>query len=70
MPLLRTIASGLLSRRAARRIARFIPNPIVRYAVVTAATTLAPFLIDRAVERWNGRGANPTIRGAGRSLNV
>ncbi len=55
MPLLRTLASGLLSRRAARRIARFIPNPVVRYAVVTAATTLAPFIVDRAVEQWHAR---------------
>lgn len=52
MPLLRTIASSLLSRRAARRVSRVIPNPILRYAVVTAATALAPMVVDRAVAAW------------------
>ncbi len=62
MPLLRTIASGLLSRRAARRIARFIPNPIVRYALVTAATTLTPLVVDRAVSYWHGRSDARALR--------
>ncbi len=62
MPLLRSLASGLLSRRAARRIARFIPNPIVRYAVVTAATTLAPLIVDRAVGQWHARSDARALR--------
>lgn len=62
MPLLRSLASGLLSRRAARRIARFIPNPIVRYAVVTAATTVAPLLVNKAMDRWHHRQDSRALR--------
>ena len=59
MPLLHTVASGLISRRAARRIGRVIPNPVLRYAVVTAATALVPILIAKASDQWKAR------RGAG-----
>jgi hypothetical protein len=34
--MLRLLASGLLTRTASRRIARFIPNPIVRTLAVAA----------------------------------
>jgi hypothetical protein len=34
--MLRLLASGLLTRSASRRIARFIPNPLVRTLAVAA----------------------------------
>lgn len=61
MPLIRTIASGLLSRHTAKRIGRVIPNPILRYALVTAATAIVPVLVDRAVEAWNSRRASRNV---------
>ena len=38
--MLRLLASGLLTRSASRRVARFIPNPFVR-ALAVAATGYA-----------------------------
>jgi hypothetical protein len=51
MPLLRNLATGLLGRRTARRLGRAIPNPLVRAAVVGAATTVIPLLVERALAR-------------------
>ena len=34
--MLRLLASGLLTRSASRRVARFIPNPLVRTLAVAA----------------------------------
>ncbi len=45
MPLLNTIANRVLRGPASRRLTRAIPNPIVRYAAVTAITALLPALI-------------------------
>ena len=45
MPLLKSIAHRVLRGRASRGLARAIPNPVVRYAAITAATTLLPMLI-------------------------
>ena len=35
--MLRYLASGLLTRSASRRLARVIPNPLVRAAAIAAA---------------------------------
>jgi len=55
MPLLRTIASGLLGRSTAKRVGRLIPNPVLRYAAVTAATALAPIIVNKVADRWRSR---------------
>jgi hypothetical protein len=47
MPILKTLATGLAGRTAARRLSRAIPNPMLRYAVVTAATAMAPMVARR-----------------------
>jgi hypothetical protein len=47
MPFFKTLATGLAGRTAGRRLARTIPNPLVRYAVMTAATVLAPMVARR-----------------------
>ena len=47
MSIIRTLASGFAGRTAARRVARVIPNPLLRYAVITAATALAPMVARR-----------------------
>lgn len=57
MPMLRTITTGLLGRSAARRIGRFIPNPVVRFVAVAAATQLVPLLLDRAEAQWKVRSS-------------
>ncbi|MES2523797.1 MAG: hypothetical protein V4617_13915 [Gemmatimonadota bacterium] len=44
MALFKSIASGMAGRRAGKMVARRIPNPLLRFAVVTAATTLAPMV--------------------------
>ena len=62
MPLLRSLASGLLSRRAARRLGRAIPNPLIRFAAVTAATALVPLLVEKVAERLSGRRSRPHDR--------
>jgi len=45
MPLLNSIAHRVLRGPASRGLARAIPNPIVRYAAVTAATALLPMVL-------------------------
>lgn len=35
--MIRYLASGLLTRSASRRLARYIPNPIVRAVAIAAA---------------------------------
>jgi len=57
MPILRSMTTALISRRSARRLARIIPNPVVRYVVVTAVTALVPVAITRITERWHRRRA-------------
>lgn len=60
MPILRTVASGLLSRRAARRLSRAIPNPVVRMLAVAAATTLVPMAVNHVATRWQNRRRSRT----------
>ncbi|MEO6865918.1 MAG: hypothetical protein ABI229_10735 [Gemmatimonadaceae bacterium] len=55
MPILRSVTAALVSRRTARRLTKIIPNPLVRYAIVTVATALVPVIIDKIAERWHGR---------------
>ncbi|MDQ6736608.1 MAG: hypothetical protein M3Z30_02760 [Gemmatimonadota bacterium] len=38
-----------------RRIARVIPNPIIRFAIVTIGTAVVPILADKISERWHAR---------------
>ena len=45
--MLRYLASGMLTRGASRRLARFIPNPILR----TVAIAAAAYGIERLVTR-------------------
>jgi hypothetical protein len=59
---LRSIASGLVSRRTARRLSRGIPNPILRFALVSAATALVPLAIDKGLDAWRGRNKSSARR--------
>ena len=59
--MLRTLASGLLTRSAARRLARFIPNPLVR----TVAIAATGYLVNRVVTNVGRKGARPAVRPAG-----
>lgn len=45
MALLHSIAHRLLRGRASQGVARAIPNPLVRYAAVTAASALLPVIV-------------------------
>jgi hypothetical protein len=45
MPVLHSIARRALHGRASRRLARAIPNPILRYAAVTAVSALLPAIL-------------------------
>ena len=45
--MLRYLASGMLTRTASRRLARFIPNPILR----TVAIAAAAYGVERLVAR-------------------
>jgi hypothetical protein len=45
MPLLNVIAHRMLRGRATQQLARAIPNPILRYAAVTAVTALVPVVL-------------------------
>jgi hypothetical protein len=55
MSIIRTLASGVAGRTVARRLARVIPNPLLRYAVVTAATAVAPMIARRFSEKMQQR---------------
>ena len=55
MSIIRTLASGMAGRTVARRLARAIPNPFLRYAVVTAATAVAPMVARRLSARKQER---------------
>ena len=54
MPLLNTIANRMLHGQASRRLARAIPNPVVRYAAVTAITALVPLVLAALAKRRSG----------------
>ena len=49
--MIRPIATGLLTRSAARRLSRWIPNPLLR----TVAIAVAGYAIDRLVYRTSRR---------------
>jgi hypothetical protein len=49
-----SLAAGLFGRRAARRIGKMIPNPVLRFVVVTAVTTAVPLAVNR-LRRSNRR---------------
>jgi hypothetical protein len=51
MPLLTGIARGALQGHAARHLARFIPNPLVRVAVVMVASALLPVIVAEVAKR-------------------
>lgn len=55
MPLLRSFASGLLGRKAARRLSRAIPNPMLRWVAATAATAIVTIVIERVVSSRRSR---------------
>jgi hypothetical protein len=55
MPLVRTIVVGLLGRHTARRLARLIPNPVLRAAAVAVATTLLPIMVEKVANRRKAR---------------
>jgi len=65
LPILRSVAALLVSRRTARRLARIIPNPLVRYAIVTIGTAVVPVLAARIGERWANRRATGLGKGWG-----
>jgi hypothetical protein len=51
MALLNSFAHRALRGRASRGLARAIPNPLVRYAAVTAASVLLPMIIGAVSKR-------------------
>jgi hypothetical protein len=55
MPILKTFATGLLGRSAAKRLSRAIPNPALRYLTIAAATTVVPMLARKARARAESR---------------
>ena len=55
MPLLNSIAHRALRGRASRGLARAIPNPILRYAAVTAASALVPIVMAALAKRRAAR---------------
>ncbi len=54
--MLRLLASGLLSRNLARRVARVIPNPLVR----TIAVAAVGYGVNRFVMNAGRKGAAPS----------
>jgi len=62
MPLMKTVASSLAGRRMAKSVSRRIPNPILRFAVVTAATTLAPMIARRVQAAWQRRQVQQRLK--------
>lgn len=55
MPLLNVIAHRMLHGRATRQLARAIPNPVLRYAAVTAVTALVPVVLAAISKRRDPR---------------
>jgi hypothetical protein len=58
MPFFKSMAAGVMSRRAGHRLARVIPNPFMRYAVMVAATSLAPRIYRSVRARLQARKAS------------
>jgi hypothetical protein len=59
--MLRVLASGLLSRNLARRVARVIPNPLVR----TIAMAAVGYGVNRFVMNAGRKGTTPTTTRTG-----
>ena len=57
--MLRYLASGLLTRTASRRLARWIPNPLVR----TVAIAATGYAVNRLLARRSNR-VTPRVRTA------
>lgn len=55
MPLSNIIARRVLHGRASRHLARAIPNPLLRYAAVTVASTLIPVVLAALARRRSPR---------------
>jgi hypothetical protein len=55
MPLPNSISHRVLRGRASRGLARTIPNPLLRYAAVTAASALVPLVVAALSRRRAGR---------------
>ena len=50
--MLRTLTSGMLTRSASRRLARFIPNPILRVvAIAVVGYAIEQLIMKKAVPR-------------------
>lgn len=62
MPFMKTLATSLAGRRVATAVGRRIPNPLVRFAVITAATTLAPYVSRRVQAAWQRRQLQRTTQ--------
>lgn len=62
MPLMKSIASSIAGRRMAQSVGRRIPNPILRFAVVTAATALAPMIARRVQSAWQRRQVQQRLK--------
>jgi len=52
---MKSLATSLAGRRMAKTVSRRIPNPLVRFVVVTAATTLAPYIARKVQAAWQRR---------------
>jgi hypothetical protein len=55
VPIVKTLATSLASRTAAKRLSRVIPNPLMRKAVVLAATAFAPMIARKVSARMRAR---------------
>lgn len=65
MPFMKTLATGMLGRTAAKRLSRAIPNPALRYLTIAAATTLAPMIARKLRARAEMRRlakSGPSVR--------
>jgi len=65
---LRSAVSVLISRRTARRLARIIPNPLLRYVVVSVGTALVPIVLTRIGERRANRRSTASNPGVGAAV--
>ena len=63
MSILKSIAGGMMARRAGARLGRVIPNPFMRYAVMVAATSLAPRVYRGVRSRLQARKADRLAAG-------